>query len=90
MLLIWILCLPKGWEKFRGSDLQTPDSKINPNYTAKVKILISRFLPIYILFKVLDDTFYRYFPSTVLSIASFPFVFIIFLQYLKYLFQTFN
>ena len=35
-------------------------------------------------------TYYRYFPSTVLSIASFPFVFIIFLQYLKYLFQTFN
>lgn len=83
MLLMWILCLSEGWEKFRGSDLQTLGSKINPNYTAKVKILISHFLPIYILFKVLDDTFYRYFPSTVLSIASFPFVFIIFLQYLK-------
>lgn len=90
MLLIWIPCLSKGWEKFRGSDLQALGSKINPNYTAKVKILISHFLPIYILFKILDDTFYRYFPSTVLSMASFPLGFMIFLQYLNYLFQSFN
>ena len=88
MLLIWIICPVKGWEKPRGGTLHRL-------WTAKQILIIQQnwkySFPFYFPYILISSFRWHFiFPSTLLSIASFPFVLTIFLPWLKYCFQTSN